>query len=91
MKAIPFVGHGELPSAMMQSVQMIAGDNEHLYAVSLEPEDGKEEYAKKLAQVNDQLKNYETVTVFADLMGDRQTMRLSNSIWIKIMSKSFQV
>lgn len=69
MKAIVFVGHGELPLAIKHSVEMISGKNERLYAVSLAPEDGKEQYAHKLAELDASLEKYESVLVFADLMG----------------------
>lgn len=69
MKAILIVGHGGLPEAMKQSVQMIAGTNESLFTVCLEPDDGKESLEKKLDLVNGNLKGYDSVLVFADLMG----------------------
>lgn len=69
MKAIVFVGHGDLPLAMKQSAQMIAGENQHLFAVSLTPDDGKEEFAEKLQKLNEQLTGYDQIQIFADLMG----------------------
>lgn len=69
MKGILFVGHGELPVAMKHSAQMIIGPASNLYAVSLEPDDGKEELATKLDEVIQQMKEYDTILVFADLLG----------------------
>lgn len=69
MKAIVFVGHGELPLAIKNSVEMISGKNERLFSVSLEPEDGKEQYAHKLAELDESLEKFDSVLVFADLMG----------------------
>lgn len=69
MKAIVFVGHGELPEAMKNSVQMIAGENKHLFSVSLEPDDGKDEYKNKLVELEVKLARYDSVLIFADLLG----------------------
>lgn len=69
MKAIVFVGHGEFPAAMKNSAEMIAGENDHLYSVSLVPEDGKEEFVQKLRLVDQLLETYETILIFADLLG----------------------
>ena len=49
MKAIVFVGHGELPLGMKQSVSMIVGQMDNIFAVSLSPDDGKEQFQEKLS------------------------------------------
>lgn len=69
MRAIVFIGHGELPIAMKLSTEMIAGENENLFAVSLAPEDGKEEFSKKLCKLNERLKDYDSILIFVDLLG----------------------
>ncbi|MCD5002374.1 PTS sugar transporter subunit IIB [Enterococcus saccharolyticus] len=84
MKAIVFVGHGELPTAMKNSVQMIAGENKHLFSVSLLPEDGKEEFVEKLNKLNESLLSYDTILFFSDLLGGSP----NNGIVEKYFSKS---
>lgn len=69
MKAIVFVGHGELPLGMKQSVSMIAGQMENVYALSLSPDDGKEQFQAKLANLDEQLQEYDSILFFADLLG----------------------
>ncbi|MDD3028150.1 MAG: PTS sugar transporter subunit IIB [Erysipelotrichaceae bacterium] len=69
MQALLFVGHGDLPRAMVSSLQMIIGPNPDLYHVSLRPEDGKDEFAEKLATLDGKLSAYDKVIVFSDLLG----------------------
>ncbi len=69
MQVILFVGHGDLPKAMVSSVQMIIGPNPDLFNVCLSPDDGKDEFAAKLKGLEDKLESYEKVIVFSDLLG----------------------
>ncbi|MGG5329481.1 PTS mannose/fructose/sorbose transporter subunit IIAB [Enterococcus sp. AZ163] len=69
MRAIVFVGHGDLPKGMKHSIEMITGMKEHIFVVSLLPEDGKEEFQNKLATLDSQLTEYTEILVFADLLG----------------------
>lgn len=69
MKAIVFVGHGELPKGMKHSVGMITGIEENVFAVSLAMEDGKEEFQQKLQELDLQIADYAEVLIFADLLG----------------------
>lgn len=68
-KAIVLVGHGELPLGMKQAAEMVTGKQENLFAVSLDPEDGREEFAEKLSQLNGAFKKADSVFIFADIAG----------------------
>lgn len=69
MKAIVFVGHGELPLGMKQSVCMIVGQMDNIFAVSLSLDDGKEQFQEKLSILDKDLEKYSSVLFFADLLG----------------------
>ena len=69
MKAIVFVGHGELPLGMKQSVSMIVGQMDNIFAVSLSPDDGKEQFQEKLSILDKDLEKFSSVLFFADLLG----------------------
>lgn len=69
MKGILFVGHGDLPHAIKKSVEMIIGENEDLFSVSLSLEDGKDEFMAKLSSIEPNLAKYDKVIVFSDLIG----------------------
>lgn len=69
MKAIVFVGHGELPLGMKQSVSMIVGQMDNIFAASLSPDDGKEQFQEKLSILDKDLEKFSSVLFFADLLG----------------------
>lgn len=69
MRAIVFVGHGDLPKGMKHSIQMITGIEKNIFVVALSPEDGKEEFQSKLTSLDSQLAGYSEVLFFADLLG----------------------
>ncbi|WP_315073591.1 PTS sugar transporter subunit IIB [uncultured Clostridium sp.] len=69
MKGILFVGHGDLPHAIKKSVEMIIGENEDLFSVSLSLEDGKDEFMAKLNSIEPKLAKYDKIIVFSDLIG----------------------
>lgn len=69
MRAIVFAGHGDLPKGMKHSIGMITGIEENIFVVSLSPEDGKEEFQNKLANLDAQLAEYTEVLFFVDLLG----------------------
>lgn len=69
MKSILLVGHGDLPGAMKSSVQMIVGEQENIHVVSLAPEDGKEDLARKLAEAEEGMSKSDGVLVLADILG----------------------
>lgn len=77
MKSILLVGHGDLPGAMKSSVQMIVGEQENIHVVSLAPEDGKEDLARKLAEAEEGMSKSDGVLVLADILGGVAVYRSS--------------
>lgn len=70
MKAFIIVGHGDFPSALKSSAEMIMGKMNNLFAIPLEQEDGKESYKNKIQNVVNKLADeYESFTIFSDLLG----------------------
>jgi len=69
MKAIILVGHGNLPNAMKEAIKMITGEEDGIFSVPLLPEYGKKEYLDKLDELDEQLRNYDKIFIFADIKG----------------------
>ncbi|MEG0240114.1 MAG: PTS fructose transporter subunit IIA [Anaerorhabdus sp.] len=69
MRGILLISHGFYAEAFKESLKMIAGNVENLYACCLEPTDGPEEFKAKLQAVEPTLDGYDSVLVFADLFG----------------------
>lgn len=69
MNAILLVGHGNLPVALKESAQMIMGQCEGIYTVSLSPDDGKEDLKRKLLELDDSLSDSDELTVLTDVIG----------------------
>ncbi|MFV0379227.1 MAG: PTS mannose/fructose/sorbose transporter subunit IIAB [Anaerorhabdus sp.] len=69
MKGIIIVGHGEMPLAMTHSVKMIAGDLKNVFAVSLQADDGQEQFSKRFKECISKMDDYSKIIVFTDLIG----------------------
>lgn len=69
MRGILLISHGYYAEAFKESLKMIAGQVDNLYAVCLDPTDGPEEFKTKLTAVNSELEQYDEVLLFADLFG----------------------
>ena len=69
MNTILLVGHGNLPVALKESVQMIMGPCEGIHTVSLSPDDGKEDLERKLSELDDDLLQDGRLTVLTDVIG----------------------
>lgn len=66
MEKLILVSHGEFCNGIKDSLEMILGPQDYIYAVPLLPNEGQEDFEKKFkAQVEDG----DDVTVFADLLG----------------------
>ncbi|QIH77141.1 PTS sugar transporter subunit IIA [Macrococcoides canis] len=66
MEKLILVSHGGFSKGLKESTEMILGPQDYLYAVSLNPEDGEEEFISKF---NEARKDADSVVVFADLLG----------------------
>lgn len=66
---IVLVGHGSLPEAFKQSIEMILGETEEIYTVCLTPEEGDEGLRKKLDGIDDKIKAADHATFFTDILG----------------------
>ena len=69
VNTILLVGHGNLPVALKESVQMIMGPCEGIHTVSLSPDDGKEDLERKLSELDDDLLQDGRLTVLTDVIG----------------------
>lgn len=69
MRGILLISHGYYAEAFKESLKMIAGQVDNLYAACLDPTDGPEEFKAKLIALNPELEPYDEVLVFADLFG----------------------
>lgn len=69
MRAFIVVSHGDFAHGLKMSVEMIAGPQEKLYSVSLEPSEGTEDLVRKLQEVTQKLNDFEEVIIFVDLLG----------------------
>lgn len=65
-KQLVLISHGHFCEALKASTEMIMGPQECLHTVPLLPEEGIDDYQKKLANVLSQLTDY---VVCADLLG----------------------
>ena len=69
MKAILLISHGLYAQEFKNSLKMIAGPVENVFSACLESSDGPEEFDAKLVAVEEQMKDYDQVLIFADLFG----------------------
>ncbi|MHC1735706.1 MAG: PTS sugar transporter subunit IIA [Erysipelotrichaceae bacterium] len=69
MRAFLLISHGPLAPSMKESVQMIAGEHDNLFAASLNFDDSPESFGEKLAALEPALAAYDDVVIFTDLYG----------------------
>lgn len=67
-RAIILVGHGNLPEEMKNSIHMITGQSQHMYAIGLNME-GNTKFEGQLKDVLEITSKYHEVVIFADLYG----------------------
>ena len=63
------VGHGGYPAGVLDAVEMILGEQEHVTAVSLPPDGSTEEITEQVGAAVDLLGGQDGALVLADLMG----------------------
>lgn len=63
------VGHGGYPAGVLDAVEMILGEQEHVTAVALPPDGSTEEITEQVAAAVDLLGGQDGALVLADLMG----------------------
>ena len=69
MRAILLISHGNYAEAFKNSLEMVAGNVEHVYTTCLLPTDGPKSFTEKLMAIESKLINYDEVLIFADLFG----------------------
>ncbi len=78
---VVLVSHGDLSSQLIKSAEMIAGESEGVYSVSLYPGETPEDFEKKLNLVLDKIGDEETIILMDIFSGTpynvsaRQVMR----------------
>lgn len=63
------VGHGGCPAGMLDAIEMILGEQQHVRAVSLPPDGSTEQIAEQVGAAIDLLGGTGGALVLADLMG----------------------
>ena len=69
MKGILLVSHGGLAKGMKESIEMIAGYQEKLRWVGIDPNEDAEQFSKKLVKEEEALGTVDKVLIFCDLLG----------------------
>lgn len=69
MRGFLLISHGLYAKELKNSLKMMTGDVSNVHVACLLPEDGQEEFRLKLKALEKDLKQYEEVYVFADLLG----------------------
>ena len=69
MKGILLVSHGGLAKGMKESIEMIAGYQEKLRWVGIDPNEDAERFSKKLIKEEEALGTVDKVLIFCDLLG----------------------
>lgn len=68
MIGILIIGHGHLPSGFKSALEVIMGNQPHVYTVDFPSTDTATELQKNLDEAYAYMKDYEHVIVFADLL-----------------------
>lgn len=88
MRGIILVSHGGFAEALKESLHMIAGEFDNVYAFGLEPADGPESFTEKLNTIDKELEKYDEILVFTDLYGGSP----GNAAFVKyIMNDKYQI
>lgn len=76
-QSLVLISHGPLCEALKASTEMIMGPQENIYTVSLLPDEGQEDFAKKF---DDVVKDLDDFVVFCDLQGGTPCNVISKKI-----------
>ena len=68
MKGILLVSHGGLAKGMKESIEMITGYQENLRYVGIEPNEGGEQFEKKMIKEEEALGEVDKILIFCDLL-----------------------
>jgi PTS system mannose-specific IIA component len=63
------ISHGKMASEVLKSAEMITGDIDNVYTVHLLPEEGIDDFNRKLENVISKINKEDSITVIADLLG----------------------
>lgn len=77
MEKLILVSHGSFSKGLKESTEMILGAQDYLYAVSLNLEDGEQDFISKF---NEARQDADKVIVFADLLGGTPCNAISKLI-----------
>jgi len=69
MRAYLLISHGAFADALKESLQMITGERDDLFSVGLAHNDGPESFTAKLEAKLLEMKAFEEIIVFTDLLG----------------------
>ena len=68
MIGIVIIGHGHLPSGFKSALEVIMGNQPHVYAVDFPSSDTATELNKNLENIYEVMREYDDVIIFADLL-----------------------
>ncbi len=80
MFSIILISHGQMSKGVLHSSEMIFGKQEDVVAVSLNPDEGPDDFRKKLEEAITSLGNAEKILFLADLWGGTPFNQTSNLI-----------
>ena len=80
MFSIILISHGQMSQGILHSSEMIFGKQEDVVAVSLNPDEGPDDFRKKLEEAIASLGNTEKILFLADLWGGTPFNQASNLI-----------
>lgn len=67
--ALILISHGKMAEEALKSAQMIVGNIEGAFSISMDEKEGADGIRKKIREVVNDLKSYERILVMVDLIG----------------------
>jgi len=88
--ALVLISHGKMAQETLKSAEMIVGNIDGAYSISMDEKEGSEGVTKKIREVMAGLKDYENIIVMVDLIGgtpsNAAVMELFKSNRVRIVS-----
>lgn len=90
MRAYLLISHGGFAEALKESLKMITGERDDLFAVGLAHDDGPESFSAKLQAKLEEMKAYDDILVFTDMLGgspgNAAVMKFLNTSNVNVIS-----
>lgn len=69
MIGILLVSHGDFSKGILDTVNMIIGNTEQIFVISLEYNEGSEDLIKKFQELELELEKFNDILIFVDILG----------------------